>query len=432
LPQTTNADASRVLWLKLDEAFGFPTDSSGNAFGVALFGQTTWQPSGGVRGGALKLGGNNAYVQVSDSPLLDNTAAFTLALWFRIDAWSGGRVALAAKAEAGGSANSYSILLDPNSRRMLIDVNTSNDRFSGPLLTTGVWYHVALVYNGALPNAQRVQLWLNGAPEVVAAESSASIPDNGSQLRLGGILGENYYLNGALDDVRFHRRALNPDEIVALAHRYTAPSVFPGPEPIATNQVLTMLNGQSSAPARWSQLSGPANASFDAADPATSIRFIRAGEYVFRLTAEDLLASVCQDLPINVRPNFHVYEDWIARAFPGATDPLVVAEQADPDDDGEPNFIEFGFASDPSQPTPSSFHIERKADGSLWLVHPARLDPARRYDIFVSPDLQTWQDAYPNLSLDIVTRPPDQNEYQILQYRLRETLPGSFFRIGIE
>jgi hypothetical protein len=432
LPPTTNADPSRVLWLKLDETFGAPTDSSGNAFGIAPFGQITWQPSGGVRGGALKFSGNGSWVQVSDYPLLDNTAAFTLACWFRLDVWPAGRVALVAKAE-GSSANAYSILLDPNSRRMQIDVNGSNDRFSGPLVTTGVWHHVALAYNGALPTAQRVQLWLNGSLEVVAAESSASIPDYGSSLRLGWITGFDYYFNGAIDDVRFHRRTLNAEEIIALAHRYTAPSVSPGAAPIATNQVLTRLNGQSTAAARWSQLSGPADAIFDGADPATSIQFVRAGDYMFRLCAETPVASACQDLAIHVRPNFHVYEDWIARAFPGVTDTLVIAEQADPDGDGELNFVEFGFASDPSQPGPYQFRIERKSDGSLWLVHPTRLDPARRYNIFVSPDLQSWQDAYPNLSLDTITRPPDQDEYQILHYRLRETLPASsFFRIRVE
>jgi len=168
-------------------------------------------------------------------------------------------------------------------------------------------------------------------------------------------------------------------------------------------------------------------------DPATSIQFMRAGDYVLRLSVENLQASVCQDLAINVLPNFHVYEDWIARAFPGITDPLIVAEQADPDGDREPNFVEFGFASDPSQPQPSPFCIERNSDGSLWLIHPARLDPARQYGIFLSPDLQTWQDAYPNLSLDAITRPPGQDEFQILHYRFRETLPASaFFRISVE
>lgn len=432
LTATTNADPSRVLWLKLDETFGgTASDSSGNGLSALVFGGT-WQPSGGMRNGALKLSGNASRAQIIDSPLLDNTSAFTLAYWFRIDAWPGFRTALAAKCESAGSGNAYSMLLDPASRRINIDINGSNDRFSGPPLTNGVWYHVALVYNGAWPAAQRVQLWLDGVLERVAAETSASIPDHFSQFRLGWIAGDNSYFNGAMDDVRFHRRALSADEVIALALLHTAPSVSPGPAPAATNRIATRLNGHSTAPARWTQLSGPANATFNPTNPATVIEFIRAGDYLFRLSAETSIATVCQDLAINVLPNFHIYEDWIARAFPGITDPLIVAERADPDGDGELNFVEFGLASDPSQPAPSQFRIERKPDGSLLLIHPARTDPTRIYEISTSPDLRTWQDAYPYLSLDAVTQPPNQDEYQILHYWLREGLPAtSFFRIRV-
>lgn len=432
-PSITNADPSRVLWLKLNERFGFPTDSSPNALPTATFGQVMWQPAGGIREGALKFTGNGSWVHVSDHPVLDNTSAFTLACWFRLDAWPGFRAALVAKCEGGGSANAYSILLEPNSRRMLIDVNSSNDRFVGPLLSTGVWYHVALVYNGALPAASRVQLWLDGALATVAAESSASIPDYGSQFRLGWIPGDNYYFNGALDDVRFHRRALTAEEIAALALLQVAPSVSPGAAPMATNRMVTRLNGQSTAPSRWIQLSGPAPATMDPENPATMIQFFAAGDYLFLLTAENAVASVCQDLPIYVRPNFHIYEDWIARAFPGVTDPQIVGEDADPDDDGEVNFVEFGFASDPSQAGPSPFRLERKPDGSLVLSHPARNDPARGYDISTSSNLRTWQDASPYLNLDGITRPPGQEEYDLFHYRIEPTIPSpAFFRILVE
>ena len=46
---------------------------------------------------------------------------------------------------------------------------------------------VAVVFNGFLPSAQRVQLWLNGNVDLIANESSTFIPDYSSHFRLANM-----------------------------------------------------------------------------------------------------------------------------------------------------------------------------------------------------------------------------------------------------
>jgi hypothetical protein len=325
------------------------------------------------------------------------------------------------------------MFLDGSSRRINIDIDGPTDRFTSPPLTNGIWYHVALVYNGALPLPQRVQLWLNGRLEVTAAETSSFLPRAGSQFRLGWMPASSpTYFNGAIDDVRFHRRALSGNEIVGLSLVNVAPAVTPGAAPTATNGIASQLNGQSSAPATWMQLTGPAEATFTATNLATAITFNRAGDYVFRLNGENSIATVCQDLAIRVNPNFHIYEDWISRAFPGVNDPLVIGRTSDPDGDRQQNFLEFALAADPANAGPSPFRIERNPDGSIRIIYPARPDPARIYETLISFDLENWQGADAFLILDSTSRPPGQDEYEIRNFRVMGTPPTSaFFRLGV-
>src|SRR5207245_6998636 len=121
-------------------------------------------------------------------------------------------------------------------QRIYVDVDGSNDRFSSStLIQTGAWYHVALVFDGSLPSAQRVTLWINGALDVTATESSAAIPNYASDVLLGNThpCASNWF-NGLIDDVRFYRRALSPQEIMGLAATNFAPSVIAGPASPAT------------------------------------------------------------------------------------------------------------------------------------------------------------------------------------------------------
>lgn len=355
-------DVSRVLWLKLNETSGANvTDSAGANTGTASGGYV-WQPTGGIRDGALEFNGTSAQIVVADANDLDNTTAFTLAYWFNAHAYVVDSSGLVCKRNSASDNNAYTTYLKGPDKRIYVDIDGSNNRFSSATtIQTGRWYHVAVTFDGSLAAAERAKLWLNGALDVTAAESSVSIPNTTSAVRIGNTQGGvSNWFGGRIDDVRFYRRALNATEIAALASTNTAPSVFAGAAPAATNRVAAVLNGSVSDDgnggplvAHWNVLSGPGNATFGNSNtPATTVSFNRSGGHVLRLSASDGQAEVSQDLNVAVAPNTNVFEDWIAVFYPGQTNVAIIGPGADPDGDGAGNFGEFSIGLNPASSAP--------------------------------------------------------------------------------
>jgi hypothetical protein len=84
------------------------------------------------------------------------------------------------------------------------------------------------------------------------------------------------------------------------------------------------------------------------------------------------------------------YESWVAMKF-GGMDPALTDSLADPDNDGQPNLLEFASGSDPLQANNSSFAIERDAEGSLHLSYPRRSGLSGLvYTVLKSDDLINW------------------------------------------
>lgn len=46
------------------------------------------------------------------------------------------------------------------------------------------------------------------------------------------------------------------------------------------------------------------------------------------------------------------YQAWLATNFPGESDPLILGQEQDPDEDGAANFEEYARSTDPNSPTP--------------------------------------------------------------------------------
>src|SRR6185295_4675865 len=102
-------------------------------------------------------------------------------------------------------------------------------------INTGQWYHVAVTFDGSLASTERAKLWINGTLDITATETSATIPNYNSTVRIANTHpGAANWFNGRIDDVRFYRRALTATEIAALASTNTAPSVNVGAAPSAT------------------------------------------------------------------------------------------------------------------------------------------------------------------------------------------------------
>ncbi|HUF61904.1 MAG TPA: CotH kinase family protein [Verrucomicrobiales bacterium] len=95
------------------------------------------------------------------------------------------------------------------------------------------------------------------------------------------------------------------------------------------------------------------------------------------------------------------FEDWLSQHFTGPekTDPAVAGPTADPDGDGNGNFVEFAFGTDPRIRDSLDFSIEPKpgsAPGEFILRIRAPAAPvAARLVIHHSPNLRDWRPLDP-------------------------------------
>jgi Concanavalin A-like lectin/glucanases superfamily/BNR repeat-containing family member len=413
---TDNPDPSRALWLKLNEASGLiASDSSGNGYNGSLSGGATWQPTNGIRNGALKFDGISGVVTIPDTDDLDNTSAFTLAYWFRADAYPADSAGLVCKRDGTTVNNAYTTYLKTADKHIYIDIDSSNNRFaSSAIINTGAWYHVALVFDGSLPSSERVSLYINGTLDTTTAESSTVIPNYGSALRLGNThAGAANWFNGLIDDVRFHRRALTTAEIQALAQTHTAPSVQIGAVPPITNGISAPLFGSvtvdgTAGPTtvQWTKITGPGNASFtNPQSPSTDVTVDLSGNYTLRLAATDSQLTIASDIILTAQPNTNLFEDWISQYYPGTTDPAVIGITADPDSDGAKNLLEFALGMNPTIGDATHFIINQPGlpvgfllnfGGTNYLALQVKRPvnrPNITYSAETSSDLLTWDPA---------------------------------------
>jgi hypothetical protein len=84
------------------------------------------------------------------------------------------------------------------------------------------------------------------------------------------------------------------------------------------------------------------------------------------------------------------YLAWIAAAFPGASNPAVVGELADPDTDGRANLIEYALATNPATPDAGPVLGLSAAPVRLQLTFNRIAAPALTYAVESSDDLATW------------------------------------------
>lgn len=268
------ADPSLTLHLKLDESSDtVATDSSVSGNHAGTHGGVTWQPGGGKSGGAAALDGNDAFLSVPDSPSLDNTPAFTLSCWFKADTFRPFS-ALVAKRVSDHSQNAYGLswACAENSGRLRVDLNTINNRFlSNTVFSSGTWYHVAVVFDGTLPSAERAKLYVNGVLDITATETSTSVINSNAPLLIGRLSATDPdFFDGAIDSVRFHRRAFSAVEIAGLANEsaVSAPVVSAGPAPSVMINMAASLAGSvdvgagPAATSVWTKTSGPGTAVF--------------------------------------------------------------------------------------------------------------------------------------------------------------------------
>ncbi len=219
-------------------------------------------------------------------------------------------------------------------------------------------------------NATSQKGWITGSSQNEVTTSVNTFP--AVKLNLGSRNGSNF-LNGAIAEF-----IVVPNEVSTtdreklegyLAHKWglstslpeTHPYklIAPGSNYITANLSATVSDPDATQPTkRWSLVSGPSTVIF--ANPTatnTTAYFTQTGVYVLRLTADDGITQVSDDVTIMVVN--HGFEAWTLETFANAfTDTTA---DGDPDNDHMTNLMEFAFGTDPTLKN-SGFLV---ADGSV-------------------------------------------------------------------
>lgn len=190
-------------WWKLDEGSGQTAyDSSANDNTGTVHG-ATWT-NGKINGG-LSFDGINDYVEVADDDTLDISNEITIMAWVK-PSRMGDYESFVHKDDAyvlqfapGTDGYLRGALWLP-SLTMLDDTTTQ--------LSTNVWYHVALTYDGS-----QMRLYVNGS-EVANRAATGGITTNDNPLYIGyNPRGVTYWFNGVMDEVKVYDHALTLEEI---------------------------------------------------------------------------------------------------------------------------------------------------------------------------------------------------------------------------
>lgn len=216
-------------------------DSSGNANDAVIAGPNHVLDS--PRGGqyVLNFDGSGDYVDLGalDVPGTE----LTLALWFNAASFDIADARLISKAvgTAGGShywmistvvSNGQTLLRG----RLMTGGDTETLIASTGELSTGVWVHVALVYDGSTLRLYKDGVEVGVRSQAGAIDTSAAVPAAiGNQPPGAG----NKSFDGAIDEVRIYCRALDAAEIQALV------GAAPNDPPVADNDFAAVQTGGS-------------------------------------------------------------------------------------------------------------------------------------------------------------------------------------------
>lgn len=161
------------------------------------------------------------FIEVPDNISLDDSNKMTFSTWIYPTLVDGNPRAILSKRTGVGSQASYSIFLHTGNK-IVVDIDGNNDRFSSnKTITPNKWYHIVVVFDGTKAQANRVQLYIDGALDKTSGELSTAIPNGSSSFWIGTLntaYGYNYY--GKIDETAIWKnRTLSGPEVAELYQR---------------------------------------------------------------------------------------------------------------------------------------------------------------------------------------------------------------------
>ena len=181
---------------------GTPQSAPSNKIG--LFGQT------------LNFNGSSQWIDVGSVPSLQIAGPLTLSAWINTNTVAASERAIITCGDAS-SSYCWAMYIGPTAGRLEF-YQSINLADTGTILTTGVWYHVAVVRTGST-GSWTLRFYVNGL--FSSSITVSSNPYSGPwDVQIGSDHGSLW--NGMLDVLRVYNRALSASEINTL---YTTPFV---------------------------------------------------------------------------------------------------------------------------------------------------------------------------------------------------------------
>ncbi len=390
---TPAGPASRAH-LRFDENTGTTAvDSLANGWHGTLVNGPTW--AAGRINGAVDLDGADDHVTLP-AGIVAGLGDFTISAWVKLNSVSN----WARIFDFGSGADRYMFLTPKNSATNVVRFAISSggigveQKLDGSAaLPSGTWTHVAVTLSGTAGT-----LYVNGtAVGTNAAMTTAPFSlGNTPQNYLGkSQFASDPYLNGLVDEVRIHGRALSAAEVASLAAPPAAPAGLSATA--GASQVALSWNAVTGA-SQYSVMRAIANGGpytvASGSVPGTAFtdsNLTNGTTYYYVVAAADGVAESASSAQVSATP-VQTFAQWRAAAFPGQSDPVVAGPAADPDRDGYANLTEYFMARNPMLSEPGSA-MSSALDGQGNVVLTFRMSKnlsGVTYVVQQSSDLNTW------------------------------------------
>lgn len=224
-PEVPVFGADCAVGLRMDEATwtgaqGEIVDScGGDNNGTAMQGA---QRVDDLRGRVGELPLPSGCVQISNAPALHATTGLTLSAWVyptELDALTAYAV-IAKRNDFFSDDAEYTVFIYTDNQ-VWVDIDTRNDRSHGAhQMLNDRWQQITVVFDGTLPMAQRVTIYVDGQLDTTIPETSTTLTPFSSGLTVGcmRVVPETQpqqALGGRIDDVGVWTRAFTAQEVTA-------------------------------------------------------------------------------------------------------------------------------------------------------------------------------------------------------------------------